>query len=69
MGMNDYTGRAVTVAMSLLVMACASQKDASWNMYDYRGAAPAAPYQDNDSSYTPPKNYQCMNGSNDIFCE
>lgn len=67
MGMSEYTGRTVTLAMSLLLVACASQKDSNWNMYDYRGAAGA--YQDNDSSYTPPKNYQCMNGNNDIFCE
>lgn len=87
MTVNHIVHPVVAVSLLLWLAACSgSQKGSVWNTYDYRHPVPATSaipdskanvyirqyYQDNDSSYTPPKNYgnSCVNGNYDLFeCE
>ncbi len=79
--MNRTMALGIWASILLVLASCGKpQKDSVWNIYDYRHPVPAASavpagdparryyIQDNDSSYTPPNNYNCLSSSN-IFCE
>lgn len=66
--------------LAALLSSCGkTQKDSVWNIYDYRHPVPASSVpaasperryyiRDNDSFYTPPKGFNCIQDNN-IFCE